>query len=418
MKLFRSSEPLTCGQGHHWDPLRDWPLPAEGQRLVCPRCRGILHATVLRQRVVIEQQREKRQGRAILLVILPLFPAMVLLTWLSVSRWGVAELVVAPDGDTLAIARTTIDGGARIQVWDLAVDQEIARIGGEGQRIFGGGGDVIRSPAFLLDGKKLLVTKREVEAQPRSGEKGLRSIGLVLSWDYRGDRPPSTLRKNPRTIRALAVDRAGTTLLVVSSDRTVHVCDLATGKEQKSSTHAGEIQCLALTPDGRTLATGTAGGQISLWDLREGQARKTIAAHRSVVKGMAFDPTGQVLASVGGLDRTLRLWDVAAGTEAAAHVLDFDWLTCVAFAPDGQYLAVGGGSFQDQGQVQLWDLGNGRPKAVYRVNTNTVACLAFARDGKMLLAGSGHATSITGWHRQGRLHRWDLESGEEGSTLP
>jgi WD40 repeat protein len=417
--IFRTG-PLFCSKGHRWDPFRDWPLPSEKDRLVCPKCHGLLRVVVPLDQAAAEQRQEKKGLIPALLIAILLFPAIVTLTWLSVSRWAVRELAVSSDGKTVAVARGTIDGGGRIQVWDLATGQERAKLGGEGQRIFGSDEDVITSPVFTPDGKQLFVVRPERfdKAAPAGG--GVKSVGAVLKWDFASSPRAGTFKKHTALIRSLTIDPGGKYLLVADWDRGVSRWELAGGAEKGKFSHPDGIHCLAIDPSGQLLATGTLDGSIYLWDLATGkQQSKWSQAHQGLVKGLAFDPTGKVLASVGGLDHTLGLWDPRNGTKTE-HVIGLDWLTSVAFAPDadGRRLAVGGGSFNDNGQVQLWDIKTGKPEGTFRVATNTVICVAFTRDGKYLLAGSGHATSIATWHRQGRIYYWDLATGAEHPSLP
>jgi WD40 repeat protein len=370
-------------------------------------------------RVKDQRRREKRQTLVALPIVLAIFPAIVVLTWLSVSRWAVQKLTVSPVGDTVAVARTTLDGGGRVQLWNPRTGKEVSRFGGEGQRIFGGGGDVVGSPAFLPDGKTVLLLRQEEGqgGQPLVGKAGAPPLSTVLKWNFHGGKP-ATFKGHPTMVLSMSLDRPGNTLAVACIDHTVLLWDCRTGKERGKLPHPANVHCLALDPDGQTLATGTLGGQVVLWDVDTARRRKVFAAHHLLVKDLAFSPDGRTLASVGGLDRTLKLWDARTGKERASHPIDLDWLNCVAFTPDGTRLAVGGGKFQDRGAVQVWDWAAGRRESVFRVATSTVVCAAFTRDGKTLLAGSGHAASIATWMSQGRVYRWDLATGEEKPSLP
>jgi WD40 repeat protein len=64
--------------------------------------------------------------------------------------------------------------------------------------------------------------------------------------------------------------------------------------------------------DGKTVASGSVGGGIQLWDAEQQQRLRRLKGHQQQVRGMAFSPDGKVLAS-NGQDGFLILWDVATG---------------------------------------------------------------------------------------------------------
>ena len=70
--------------------------------------------------------------------------------------------------------------------------------------------------------------------------------------------------------------------------------------------HLGWVHAVAFTPDGKTLATGSADAAVKLWD-RAGE-RTVLRGHKGWVRGVAFAPDGKRIVSVGD---EIRVWDLA-----------------------------------------------------------------------------------------------------------
>jgi WD40 repeat protein len=91
--------------------------------------------------------------------------------------------------------------------------------------------------------------------------------------------------------------------------------EVATGRVlHRVAGHAGDVNALAFSPDGRWLATGGADRTVRLWDLAAGAATRVLRGHLDRVQAVAFSPDGRRVAS-GATDGTLRLWDVDTGQE-------------------------------------------------------------------------------------------------------
>ena len=77
---------------------------------------------------------------------------------------------------------------------------------------------------------------------------------------------------------------------------------------------------------------------------------KVLVGDTDFIRGLAFSPDGKTLASASG-DRTVRLWDVATGTQLGNPLVgDTKQVESVAFSPDGQFLV----SCADDRTVRLW----------------------------------------------------------------
>ncbi len=169
------------------------------------------------------------------------------------------------------------------------------------------------------------------------------------------------------------------------------------------------VVSLALSPDGKTMAWGDAGGRVVLYDLPTGTACEPLQTDARDVYALAFSPNGKVLASSGrfeGGQYTVTLWDVAARRKRGAPLVGpAPSVNRLAFSPpDGRWLAVGTSPGAAPAQVALWDWQNPAAKPFYLFDDRGPqhsTALAFSPDGHYLVAGSD------------RLVLWDMERAKD-----
>ncbi|MDI1433284.1 WD40 repeat domain-containing protein [Polyangium sorediatum] len=156
--------------------------------------------------------------------------------------------------------------------------------------------------------------------------------------------------------------------------------------------HTGPVEALAFSPDGKRLASGSRDKSVRIWDVAAGTEKFRLPGHSNTVTAVAFSPDGNLLAS-GSADKSARIWDAATGTSRQTFLDKNASITesvnAVAFSPDGKRLAVGGSG----NTLRLWDLATGEPRAMQKPGAS-LDSLAFTPDGEWLVTSWRNGTIL------------------------
>lgn len=216
--------------------------------------------------------------------------------------------------------------------------------------------------------------------------------------------------------------------------------------------HDALVNWLAISPDGKTLASAGLDGKVKLWNLADLKLLRTIDAHEGGATAVAFSPTGKLIIS-SGVDKMVKIWDldgkliksieaatgkvlgirtvtvfgmdfiVSAGADGNVKVWSYDGATAYGFVTDhvggltyvtgdpiAQLFYTGGAD----GKIKFWGLsGTG---AFDGAQSSPVRAMCVSPDGKLLVTG-GEDGKATVWDTAGRKPIQTIDDAHAGGVL-
>ena len=128
--------------------------------------------------------------------------------------------------------------------------------------------------------------------------------------------------------------------------------------------------------------------------LSAGRADAQLVGHAGIVNGVAVSPDGRQVLSASW-DYSVRLWDLAAQKELKVLEGHAANVNAVRFLPDGR----SGISASWDGTIKLWDLASGAEIRTLKGHAANVSSIAVTRDGRMAASGKLGPHGATVGHR-------------------
>ncbi len=132
------------------------------------------------------------------------------------------------------------------------------------------------------------------------------------------------------------------------------------------------------------------------------QSCTTLHGHAGTITMVAVSPDGKRIASSGGTDKTIRVWDSRSGAELMTLYGHTDWVCSVSFRPDGKRIVSGG----FDGTIKVWDAPTGGEVMTIKGHEGAAGAF-FTPDGKRIVSGSQDKT----------IKVWNVETGAKIKTL-
>ncbi|MBY0459929.1 MAG: hypothetical protein K2V38_21645, partial [Gemmataceae bacterium] len=294
----------------------------------------------------------------------------------------VNALAFTPDNKYLVVG-----GHHELTVWDVATAKLVKRVATRAERAYG--------LAFLPDGKLAV-------AGGRPGQEGdVRVYDLSAKGKADGEvevlngvTDKKVMVKHlfdvEDSVLCLAVTPDGKTLAAGGCDRAVRVFDLSDGLDkaklvQTVENHADWVLGCDLSADGKFLVTAGRDKTAKVWDLKAKESVVTFPEHQNIVYGVAVKADGSAGFSVGA-DKQLRAWKPnGEGKQVKNAGGHGDEVFKVVAHPKQPLLAT---SSADK-TVRLWNLDTLAAGKSLSGLTDYVYAVAFSPDGE-LVAGGGY----------------------------
>jgi len=367
---------------------------------------------------------------------------------------SVWSLAYAPTGDRVA---TGGDNGT-VRIWSTRSRSLVATLGGSGDRIrsvaFAAGGSALVTESASTRLRRWDLVRAEpapVSVGPREASAsdvpadGILATGVLAAgpaWVALVDsggavrvvdcdpRPPAGAGAGPVTpVAPVAPPVPVAPVVYRTGSVPVGLALSADGRRLATRHTAGRIRVWAagradpiatiddpgawvyaavFSPQGDLLVTAGLGMGAGVWDASSGRHLADLLgpnAFKQGVRSVVFSADGALIAT-GDVGGAVRLWNARTygelGTLAgpAGHAGS---VRALAFSPDGVLLATAG----DDGAVRLWSVPDRTGRAVLRGHAGGVWCVAFSPDGRLLASGS----------EDGGTRLWDVASGGALVTL-
>jgi WD40 repeat protein len=287
----------------------------------------------------------------------------------------VTAVVIAPDGKWLTSAHE--NGTACI--WDKADGTQTALTGHNSQ---------LRRMVIAPDSNWLATTDYD---------------GTVRIWDKAGDARATARTARNRSVRQLAIAPDSTWAATAYENGPVRIWDRADGTE--TTLTSSPPRDLLIAPDSSWLATSHRDGAVRIWDRADG-TETVLPDHGNRLRNIAIAPDSSWLAIThenpwSSARGEIRIWNRTAGTETT--LTGHDWLRKIAIASDSGWLAA---AYHD-GTVRIWDPAAGTQAATLVSRDKRLHSLAIAPDGTWLAAS----------HVNGTVCIWDIAAGTRSAAL-
>lgn len=215
------------------------------------------------------------------------------------------------------------------------------------------------------------------------------TVGMLGRTDW-------TITRHPVPVNAIAFIPGGDMIITAGDDGAIRYWSTATGEQlsEPDTGHNGPVRAVAVTSDGRQVISASADGTIRVLGV---PGTAPLISNAGTVIAMTLSPAGDLIIA-GRRDGTIQTWDrstrAQVGTRIAAHR---SLVSSVALTPDGLIVSGGGDA-----AIEVWDPESGNTVGERLTgHTDLVRSVAVTRDGTQIISASADGT-VRIWDRATR----------------
>ncbi|KAJ3128957.1 hypothetical protein HK098_003054 [Nowakowskiella sp. JEL0407] len=208
----------------------------------------------------------------------------------------------------------------------------------------------------------------------------------------------TNLEGHSATVYSVAVSSDGRFIATGSWDTTLKIWSMQSGEKLKTLRgHTDNVNSVAFTTDGRYIVSGSSDKTIKIWVTESGEDLRTLSGHTNNVNAVAVSTDGLFIVS-GSLDNTIKIWSFDSGDEVLTLYGHSDSVRTVAISVDGQYIVSG----SNDKTIKLWSTLSGEVIGTLTGHTDIVRSVAISSNNQYIISGSWDNT----------IKVWSFQSGQ------
>lgn len=240
-------------------------------------------------------------------------------------------------------------------VWSLCVCALVSLLASQFSNVATAGKKEEQKKEVTKEGGKKDDTKKDDKEKIDEPKKEPFKVDVALK----------VLKGHTNWVNALVYGAGGKHIATASRDRTVKIWDVEAGKDVYTlKPHPDNVKGVVFVEGESKVAASTGKwnkekkfweGEIKIWDVKAGKQTGSLKAHNETIEGLALSRDGKRLASCSE-DQTVKIWDVAAGKETQTLKGHTDLVQAAVFSADGTRLATASADRT----VRIWDTASGK----------------------------------------------------------